>query len=205
MTALVSHARRTKPDLVDSAGQPVLLPYFNVRRASPSRLRCLVQAGAAGHGAGTRARRGGGDSVRLMALPPRPGDSPPPGDRFRQMKKTESVSGILTPIGNKSSQIPAREIRARPLCPNLWTGRLQSRRISESLSRLERFMRRVLLSSVATVVLCTAMAGCKSDSNRAMAYCQENYSGYTQSECERQFRNRYSGIGHSKASERRPQ
>ena len=133
------------------------------------------------------------------------GNSPPPGDRFRQMKKTESVSGILAPVGNKSSQIPAREIRARPLCPNLWTGRLQSRRISESLSRLERFMRRVLLSSVATVVLCTALAGCESDSNRAMAYCQENYSGYTQSECERQFRHRYSGIGHSKASERRPQ
>ena len=31
MTALASHARRTKPDLVDGAGQPVLLPYFNVR------------------------------------------------------------------------------------------------------------------------------------------------------------------------------
>lgn len=31
LAALVSHARRTKPDLVDSAGQPILLPYFNVR------------------------------------------------------------------------------------------------------------------------------------------------------------------------------
>ncbi len=63
-------------------------------------------------------------------------------------------------------------------------------------------MRRVLLSGVAAVVLCTALAGCLSDVDRAMAYCQENYSGYTQSECERQFRHRYSGIGHTKASER---
>ena len=31
MTVLVAHARRTKPDLVDSTGQPVLLPYFSVR------------------------------------------------------------------------------------------------------------------------------------------------------------------------------
>lgn len=31
LTALVSHARRTKPDLVDRDGQPILLPYFGVR------------------------------------------------------------------------------------------------------------------------------------------------------------------------------
>ena len=64
---------------------------------------------------------------------------------------------------------------------------------------------RVLLSSVATVVLYTALAGCGSDLDRSMAYCRENYSGSTQSECERQFQHRYGGIGHSKASERRPQ
>jgi len=63
-------------------------------------------------------------------------------------------------------------------------------------------MRRVLLPGIAAVVLYTMLAGCGSDLDRAMAYCQENYSGSTQSECERQFRHRYSGIGHSKASER---
>lgn len=31
LSALVSHARRTKPDLVDADGQPILLPYFSVR------------------------------------------------------------------------------------------------------------------------------------------------------------------------------
>ncbi|SDE48276.1 DEAD/DEAH box helicase [Ruegeria marina] len=31
LTALVSHARRTKPDLIDKTGQPILLPYFSVR------------------------------------------------------------------------------------------------------------------------------------------------------------------------------
>ncbi len=62
-------------------------------------------------------------------------------------------------------------------------------------------IRRVLLSGVAAVILYTALAGCESDVSR---YCQENYSD-TQSECEQKFRKRYSGVGHSKASERRPQ
>jgi DEAD/DEAH box helicase domain-containing protein len=31
MTVLVSHARRTKPDLLNEVGQPILLPYFGVR------------------------------------------------------------------------------------------------------------------------------------------------------------------------------
>ncbi len=62
-------------------------------------------------------------------------------------------------------------------------------------------MRRVLLSGIATVVLYTALPGCVSDVSR---YCQENYSD-SQSECERKFRKRYSGVGHSKASERLPQ
>ena len=57
-------------------------------------------------------------------------------------------------------------------------------------------MCRVSLSGVAAVVLLTALAGCESDLNRALAYCRDNYFGYTQSECERQFRRRYSGIGH---------
>ena len=63
-------------------------------------------------------------------------------------------------------------------------------------------MRRVLLSGVATVVLYTALAGCASDLDRSLAFCRENYFGYKLSECERQYAQRYSGIGHSKASER---
>jgi len=63
-------------------------------------------------------------------------------------------------------------------------------------------MRRVLLTGVAAVVLFTTLAGCGSDLDRSMAYCRENFSGSTQSECERQFQYRYGGIGHSKASER---
>ncbi len=63
-------------------------------------------------------------------------------------------------------------------------------------------MHRVLLSGVATVVLYTALAGCASDLDRAVAYCRENYFGYKLSECERHYAQRYSGIGHSKASER---
>ncbi len=53
-------------------------------------------------------------------------------------------------------------------------------------------MRRVLLSGVATVVLYTALAGCASDLDRAVAYCRENYFGYTQLECEHKMRQRYS-------------
>jgi len=61
-----------------------------------------------------------------------------------------------------------------------------------STSQSERFMRRVLLSVVATVVLFTALVGCASDQKRAVAYCRENYFGYTQLECEHKMRQRYS-------------
>ena len=77
--------------------------------------------------------------------------------------------------------------------------KLENRRDRYDKTEMDR--RRVLLSGVATVVLCTALPGCVSDVSR---YCQENYSD-TQLECERKFRKRYSGIGHSKASERLPQ
>ncbi len=53
-------------------------------------------------------------------------------------------------------------------------------------------MRRVFLSGVATVVLYTALAGCASDQERAVAYCRENYFGYTQLDCEHKMRQRYS-------------
>ncbi len=53
-------------------------------------------------------------------------------------------------------------------------------------------MRRVLLLGVATVVLYTALAGCASDQKRALVYCEENYFGYTQLECEHKMRLRYS-------------
>ena len=52
-------------------------------------------------------------------------------------------------------------------------------------------MHRALLSSVAAVVLYTALAGCASDQERALAYCRENYSGYTQLDCQNKMRQRF--------------
>ncbi len=52
-------------------------------------------------------------------------------------------------------------------------------------------MRRVLLSGVAAVVLYTTLAGCGSDLDRSMAYCRENYSGYTQLDCQNKMRQRF--------------
>ena len=52
-------------------------------------------------------------------------------------------------------------------------------------------MSKLLLSGVAVVVLTTALAGCASKRDRALGWCRDNFSGYTQMECEHQMRQRY--------------
>ena len=52
-------------------------------------------------------------------------------------------------------------------------------------------MSKLLLSGVAVVVLTTALAGCASRQDRALAWCQDSFSGYTQMECQHQMRQKY--------------
>jgi hypothetical protein len=52
-------------------------------------------------------------------------------------------------------------------------------------------MSRLLLSGVATVLLATALTACSTKEERALAWCQDNYSGYTMMECQHQMRQKY--------------
>lgn len=52
-------------------------------------------------------------------------------------------------------------------------------------------MDKAFRAGTALIILLTALLGCTSDLSRAMNYCQDNYFGYTQLECERQLGARY--------------
>ena len=52
-------------------------------------------------------------------------------------------------------------------------------------------MDKAFRTGAAVIILFTGLSGCANDLSRAMNYCRDNYSGYTQLECERQLGARY--------------